>query len=206
MTGHGIAKITKAGVLCACGALSADRSAHREHKTGSPVGTPDLMAALQDSLKVAAPVVAWTKLVFETSTCARCGGSGYIQAFSGIYGGQCFGCSGSGQRYTPSGRAAKKLYNELMGEAVKEVPASELVAGQRIFGSRDAAVAGRERRTVVSVEPTSQTSPQYAGRFDIRCQKVVLVGYSSVWVRPEASVSRAIMEEVARRRKGATLV
>ena len=193
---HGIAKINKTGVVCACGHISADRLAHREHKAGSPLG----------SVVEVAPVVAWTKLVFETSTCARCGGSGYIQAFSGIYGGQCFGCSGSGVRYTPAGRAAKKLYNELMGAAIQEVPASSLVAGQRIFGSRDAAVAGRERRTVVSVEPTSQKAPSYVGASDIRCQKVVMVGVHTAYVRPEAAVSRAIMEEVARRRKGATLV
>ncbi|VVB52868.1 Uncharacterised protein [uncultured archaeon] len=46
-----------------------------------------------------------TKTIFETETCGRCGGSGR-HSYCQMYGDTCFGCSGSGKRYSKRGQAA----------------------------------------------------------------------------------------------------
>jgi hypothetical protein len=52
------------------------------------------------------------KIVFETETCMRCGGTG--QYPSPAWQGVCLGCSGRGVRFTRAGRAARKAYDDTM--------------------------------------------------------------------------------------------
>ena len=58
MTGHGIAKINKTGVICQCGEVSADRAAHRNHKY--LVGAAGSLAAPKAAKKATGPApIMW---------------------------------------------------------------------------------------------------------------------------------------------------
>ena len=63
---------------------------------------------------------------FESQVCSRCGGSGHF-SFNLMHGTVCYGCSGSGVKYTKRGLAAKEFFRSLM-----EVPVEELQVGDYI--------------------------------------------------------------------------
>jgi hypothetical protein len=63
---------------------------------------------------------------FESKTCSRCGGSGHY-SFNLMHGTMCYGCSGSGIKYTKRGAEARRFYDESL-----TVPASELKVGMGI--------------------------------------------------------------------------
>lgn len=66
------------------------------------------------------------KLVYETKTCARCGGTGSY-SFNMMDGTRCFGCAGTGKQKTPRGLATLAWMDELL-----LVPASEVKPGDRV--------------------------------------------------------------------------
>lgn len=84
--------------------------------------------------------------VFETETCGRCGGSGNY-SYCSMHGTRCFGCGGSGIRYTKRGRATKAFF-----EAKLRVPVSELKVGDLMW--YDDFFAGKAYfAKIVSIEP-----------------------------------------------------
>jgi hypothetical protein len=64
-----------------------------------------------------------SKLLFESKTCTRCGGSGQ-HSYNQRDGTRCFGCNGSGSVLTKRGQEAQRFYT-----ASVTVAQSELVVG-----------------------------------------------------------------------------
>lgn len=85
------------------------------------------------------------KIIYDTVTCSRCDGVGRLEAYSGVHGGVCFKCNGSGSVLTPKGRAAKKRVDEVQKRVCVKA-ASQVRPGEKVVGS-DGKV-----RTVVSVD------------------------------------------------------
>lgn len=67
---------------------------------------------------------------FDTTTCGRCGGTGYWGP-SSVDGGRCFGCV-NGTRRTTRGEAAYKTFGEVMDELMA-VSVLELKAGDQVY-------------------------------------------------------------------------
>lgn len=68
---------------------------------------------------------------FETQDCGRCSGSGKY-SFNQIHGNRCYGCGGTGQRYSARGRSAMKAYEAALGASAGTVHLRDLKAGMRI--------------------------------------------------------------------------
>ena len=64
---------------------------------------------------------------YETRACGRCGGSGRY-SFNYMHGDMCYGCSGSGYKYTKRGAMARALYNKL-----RTVKYEDLVPGHVVY-------------------------------------------------------------------------
>lgn len=82
---------------------------------------------------------------FETQTCGRCGGSGRYSI------GQCFGCGGSGTKYTRRGLAALRFFEEL-----SSLPIVHLREGDRYWDAGCPGLCGPGWVTVERVTPRSQ--------------------------------------------------
>lgn len=67
-----------------------------------------------------------SKLLFESQTCGRCGGSGSY-SYCSMHGSRCFGCGGLGEKLTKRGAAAQAFYR-----ASASKPAGEFVPGDLI--------------------------------------------------------------------------
>lgn len=87
--------------------------------------------------------------VFETETCGRCGGGGSY-SFNLMDGDMCYGCHGTGVRYTKRGRAALNLY-----KAIRTLPVELVEVGDRILDE------GSGWRTVEAVEPNRSSGNIY---------------------------------------------
>jgi len=87
------------------------------------------------------------KINFETKTCGRCNGKGRISAYSGVYGGVCFGCNGAGAKLTRNGKQANDIFNEVM-----TVVASTLEIGMIVW---EACLDGKNRRRRIDNITTS---------------------------------------------------
>lgn len=66
------------------------------------------------------------KPLFESTACARCGGSGNY-SFNLVSGTRCFGCSGSGYKLTKRGRAAQDFLDGLRVKPASEIKVGDLV-------------------------------------------------------------------------------
>jgi len=73
------------------------------------------------------------KILFETTDCGRCGGCGEY-SFNLRDGKRCFGCGGSGKVLSRAGRAARKIYDQVMEEM--NVPANTVQAGDHVMYNR----------------------------------------------------------------------
>jgi len=62
---------------------------------------------------------------FETTTCGRCGGSGRY-SYCLMYGSVCFGCGGSGKKYTKRGAAALAYLKEIRSKRADQFTVGEL--------------------------------------------------------------------------------
>lgn len=67
-----------------------------------------------------------TKLLFESTSCGRCGGSGPYGPTC-VYGGKCFKCCGRGMVLTKRGHAAQLYYASLREKPVEDIKAGDLV-------------------------------------------------------------------------------
>jgi hypothetical protein len=67
------------------------------------------------------------KLLLESKTCGRCGGSGKF-SWCQMHGDMCFGCNGDGVVLTKRGRAAQVWLN-----AKKRKPLGEVVVGEWVL-------------------------------------------------------------------------
>src|SRR5690349_11447675 len=66
------------------------------------------------------------KLGFEIEVCGRCGGGGHY-SYCQRFGTKCFGCGGTGRRYTKRGAIAKQFYEDSL-----KVPANSIQVGDLI--------------------------------------------------------------------------
>ena len=78
---------------------------------------------------------------FETETCSRCGGSGHY-SFNMRDGTKCYGCHGSGVKYTKRGAVARQFYSDSLYK-----PANEVKIGDKVFDTYY-----RKWLTVIGVE------------------------------------------------------
>lgn len=82
---------------------------------------------------------------YEKETCGRCGGTGQY-SFNQVDGSRCYGCSGTGQRLTKRGKAAKAFADTLLNLRIDQVQ-----VGQRVT---DTCMGRRTTITVKSIEQT----------------------------------------------------
>lgn len=108
---------------------------------------------------------------WETTTCDRCGGTGYMPFAA--YGGVCFKCNKHGVVLTPAGRAARKAYMEARDAACARKAVRDLQVGDK-FRAYDGKL-----RTVVSVTQTGLIDRSTVGtvttehvRFTVETQKM----------------------------------
>lgn len=80
---------------------------------------------------VTADELARHRLRFDAATCGRCQGRGRLEAFSGVLGGVCFGCGGSGEQLTREGKAARKRYDAAL-DAELRVRYDEIAVGDLV--------------------------------------------------------------------------
>ena len=66
--------------------------------------------------------------LFESYECDRCSGQGVIRAFSGVWGGRCFKCSGAKQVFTKRGRRDYDAWRAAV-DAIVLRPATDVVPG-----------------------------------------------------------------------------
>jgi hypothetical protein len=92
-------------------------------------------------------------LLFESSTCGRCGGTGSY-SYSQAFGRTCFGCSGKGEKLTKRGEAAQSFYHSLL-----RLDRDDIKIGMRIH-------QGRSVFTVTEIDDESVHSAkcQYKGK------------------------------------------
>lgn len=68
----------------------------------------------------------FSKALFESATCGRCGGSGNY-SYNMMHGTRCYGCSGRGYVLTKRGRAAQNFLNDLRIKPVEDIKVGDLV-------------------------------------------------------------------------------
>jgi hypothetical protein len=73
------------------------------------------------------------KLLFESKTCTRCGGSGQF-SWCQMHGSTCFGCGGNGLMLTKRGKVAQAWLNARKRKPLGEVAAGEWVLSEGIPG------------------------------------------------------------------------
>lgn len=94
--------------------------------TAPKIEKPAAMIETADSRKIKG-------IVFETTECTRCGGTGRYGPPS-VAGGVCFSCAGKKYKLTKKGERASKEYSRLMDERTS-VPLSELSEGDVIWAN-----------------------------------------------------------------------
>ena len=62
----------------------------------------------------------------ETEVCGRCGGSGHY-SYCQMYGTRCFGCHGSGKKYTKRGFAALQYLKGLLSKRYDQVAVGDTI-------------------------------------------------------------------------------
>ncbi|NLP65551.1 hypothetical protein [Paraburkholderia sacchari] len=71
----------------------------------------------------------------ETMTCSRCGGSGHF-SYNQIHGTRCYGCNGTGKKYTKRGAAAAKFLSDLRSIPAEQFKVGDLILYQGISHSK----------------------------------------------------------------------
>ena len=102
------------------------------------------------------------KLLFESRTCTRCGGSGSY-SYNPMHGSVCYGCGGRGVQLTRRGRAAQDYFNDLLTR-----PAGEITIGERVLypGVPDVPGFGPRWFTVdeITLDPNNQGLTVISGK------------------------------------------
>jgi hypothetical protein len=114
---------------------------------------------------------AQRKLLFENSTCTRCGGGGRMPY--SVYGGVCFKCHGRGATLTKRGRAAQAWLN-----SQREKPLEQFVSGDIIFAEGVDCIGKRgEFHRVISVKFLDGKDAGYPHLPEIKCVRVTCERY-----------------------------
>ena len=69
-----------------------------------------------------------------TQKCWKCGGHGYIEAYSGIRGGVCFSCNGSGRKAYNTSQENKRPSNTLWVEITEDNKDSYECVVKKFYG------------------------------------------------------------------------
>lgn len=124
------------------------------------------------------------KLLFENTTCSRCGGGGRMPF--AVYGGVCFKCHGRGAVLTKRGRAAQEWLN-----AQREKPLDQFVPGDLIYADGvDCIGKPGQFHRVISVEFMSGPEAGYKHLPDIKCVCVTCEKYSIVGFMHQPRMTR----------------
>ncbi len=91
----------------------------------------------------------------EIESCGRCGGCGRY-SYCQMYGDTCFGCGGSGLRFTKRGAAANAFLTQ-----IRSKPIAELSVGMEIWDDPYFSKAGWAK--IESIEPDEQRSFSMVG-------------------------------------------
>lgn len=102
------------------------------------------------------------KPVFEHEICSRCCGDGKY-SFNLMHGSVCYGCSGTGYKLTPRGRAAQSFLNQL-----RQIPMENFQIGELI--RFDGTSAKWEK--IVSIEFLNGEQAGYVNRPDLQCVRI----------------------------------
>jgi len=106
------------------------------------------------------------KLLFENTTCSRCGGAGRLPY--SVYGGVCFKCHGRGAALTKRGRAAQEWFNDQ-----REKPLEDFKPGDLIYSGAVPCIGRRaEWHRVTSVRLLDGAEAGYPNRPDLKCVRV----------------------------------
>lgn len=152
----------------------------------------------------AAPVKTVQVLRFEMVPCGRCMGTGH-HSYNTRTGSVCFDCKGGKQVLSRLGRAARKAYDiEIAKRAMVDL--SDLKEGDLVYTTNDDAWMSRRQGWVTVLSVTAnELNP---GRLTLKTSKgpglIADPTYRMRINRPE--VTAQIMQEIARRFKGASLV
>jgi len=106
------------------------------------------------------------KLLFENTTCPRCGGGGRMPY--SVYGGACFKCHGRGAALTKRGRAAQEWFS-----AQREKPLEDFKPGDLVYSDAVPCIGRRaEWHRVTSVKLLNGAEAGYPNRPDLKCVRV----------------------------------
>ena len=112
------------------------------------------------------------KLLFENTTCSRCGGAGRLPY--SVYGGVCFKCHGRGAVLTKRGRAAQDWFN-----AQREKPLEDFKPGDLIYSDAIPCIGRRaEWHRVTAVKFLSGEEAGYVNRPELKCVNVECEKYT----------------------------
>jgi len=120
---------------------------------------------------------------FETSECSRCGGAGRITAYSGIYGGICFGCNGAKSRLTRKGAAAAKRFDTAMKISVADLAEGTII---KVDG---------KRRKIVSITPSITVADIVNGERVYNHVDVLLTTGKTAMLRLGSTIQRGVCPE-----------
>ena len=123
------------------------------------------------------------QIEFDSRECQRCGGEGRIRAYSGIYGGICFGCNGNKMRLTRKGTAAAKRFDAVMKMAVSDLTSDTII---KVDG---------KRRQVVSVTPSTAIASIVDGERIYNHVDVLLTTGKTTTLLATSSVQRGVCPE-----------
>jgi hypothetical protein len=106
------------------------------------------------------------KLLFENTTCSRCGGAGRLPY--SVYGGVCFKCHGRGATLTKRGRAAQEWLN-----AQREKPLEDFKPGDLIYSEGVPCIGQRSQWHRVSyVKLLNGAEAGHPNHPDLKCVQV----------------------------------
>jgi hypothetical protein len=111
-----------------------------------------------------------TKLLLESTTCGRCGGSGRF-SFNLMHGSICYGCKGRGEVLTKRGQAAQNWMNEQ-----RMVAAEDFKPGDLLYADGFSAGSYSQPSVWARVQEVQQISGAEAGYVnqpELRCVRIV---------------------------------
>lgn len=143
------------------------------------------------------------RIVFETETCGRCGGTGKY-SFNQIDGDRCYGCKGAAKKWSRKGTTARKGYEKALAEQLS-VAYADIKIGDKIYVNVDTSMTGiRYGWTEVLDIRTDEFN---AGHVLVATKRGLGFGTrsESTVMRHDREAIVRIMASIARRYSGATL-
>lgn len=141
------------------------------------------------------------KPVFEHETCSRCCGDGQY-SFNLMHGSVCYGCSGTGYKLTPRGRAAQLFLNQM-----REIPMENFQIGDSIrFDGFHAGsfVQPTKWAKVTGIQFLSGAEAGYVSDPELQCVRLETTYGSAIGVVGKSTYRKAFtMEEKLKQRLSA---